>query len=544
MEANMGGTELLAPLRALSTLPPSLPRQVFLITDGQVGNTGEVLGWVRREGRREGTRFFAVGIGGGVSRGLVKGVGREGGGESVFVVDGERMQGKIMRQMNRAVGPAVGGSRVEVEGGKEGRVVVLSVSPRKPRPLFTGGRLLFYALLDPNTLVQNKKTKEKGNEGEEGWVDVGDEKEGWREEGLIIRVRGTGPGGEQVVIPVPLQIVPRGFASSGMLRALAVKSVLSDLEEEVEGEGEGKERAKTEAVALSGARGGLWKYTSFVGGEEGGGGGRFGGSKRVYLPLAFVTRTNMGHDPWGQGRGRGGGRGVGRMLNFAAASSPMMAMAQCRGSASVMIKEAAHGGVRSGRSDVGHRGMPQRLGKMAMTASCDVSSVAPVSSTVARNVPGNGESSSSSSSSQRVDHVSLVARQRASGAWEWDEKLLFSMLFAGEGKGEEKREHGEGKNVLKELEARMRVIKRRDGRAEEGEEEEQEEKKMKKEKDVWATALVLLYLEKKWGKYEEEWEVAEKKAKRWLLRRMGGSEEGVQDVMEKAGKVLAAKEFV
>jgi hypothetical protein len=76
-----------------------------------------------------------------------------------------------------------------------------------------------------------------------------------------------------------------------------------------------------------------------------------------------------------------------------------------------------------------------------------------------------------------------------------------------------------------------------------GEEEEGEEKK-KKEKDVWATALVLICLEKKWGEYEEEWEAAEKKARRWLLRNMGGSEEGVQDVMEKAGKVLAAIEFV
>ena len=44
MSADMGGTEILNPLKAVFKKAPSpgMPRQVFLITDGEVGNTNQV----------------------------------------------------------------------------------------------------------------------------------------------------------------------------------------------------------------------------------------------------------------------------------------------------------------------------------------------------------------------------------------------------------------------------------------------------------------------------------------------------------------------
>lgn len=44
MQADLGGTELLAPLQYLKTNPPAndRSRQVFILTDGEVSNTNEV----------------------------------------------------------------------------------------------------------------------------------------------------------------------------------------------------------------------------------------------------------------------------------------------------------------------------------------------------------------------------------------------------------------------------------------------------------------------------------------------------------------------
>ena len=51
MEANFGGTELLAPLQYIfkqSSKSSGLPRQVFILTDGSVSNTSSVISEVRK----------------------------------------------------------------------------------------------------------------------------------------------------------------------------------------------------------------------------------------------------------------------------------------------------------------------------------------------------------------------------------------------------------------------------------------------------------------------------------------------------------------
>ena len=78
MQADLGGTEILQPLQDVlgSKLIAGYTRQVFVLTDGEVSNTAEVIECVRRH---QGTaRLFALGLGEGASHELVEGIGKWG----------------------------------------------------------------------------------------------------------------------------------------------------------------------------------------------------------------------------------------------------------------------------------------------------------------------------------------------------------------------------------------------------------------------------------------------------------------------------------
>ena len=107
LDADMGGTELLPALEFVLRAKPleGLARQVFVITDGQVSNTDEVIALVRSHADR--VRVFAFGVGAGASHHLVKGLARAGEGEAEFIAPGERMEAKVVRQLERALSPVL-----------------------------------------------------------------------------------------------------------------------------------------------------------------------------------------------------------------------------------------------------------------------------------------------------------------------------------------------------------------------------------------------------------------------------------------------------
>ncbi|XP_078140367.1 von Willebrand factor A domain-containing protein 5A-like [Centroberyx gerrardi] len=144
MEANMGGTEILQPLKHIYSQPciPSQPRQLFVFTDGEVGNTKQVVDLVKKNAGSH--RCFSFGIGEGASSALISGVAKAGGGHAQFITGADRMQPKVMQSLRFALQPAVVDISVTWDLPKG-----VSVTPLSPSitTLFHGQRSLLYAQL-------------------------------------------------------------------------------------------------------------------------------------------------------------------------------------------------------------------------------------------------------------------------------------------------------------------------------------------------------------------------------------------------------------
>ncbi|XP_025754070.1 von Willebrand factor A domain-containing protein 5A isoform X2 [Oreochromis niloticus] len=144
MEADLGGTEILEPLKHIYSQPciQNQPRQLFVFTDGEVGNTKEVIDLVKKNSGSH--RCFSFGIGEGASSALINGMAKEGGGDAQFITGTDRMQPKVMQSLRFALQPAVVDISVTWDLPKEVSVTVLSPPITA---LFQGQRSLIYAQL-------------------------------------------------------------------------------------------------------------------------------------------------------------------------------------------------------------------------------------------------------------------------------------------------------------------------------------------------------------------------------------------------------------
>jgi uncharacterized protein with von Willebrand factor type A (vWA) domain len=89
MSANLGGTEIEKPLSKIlkETIKDGYPRHVFLLTDGQVTNTQNVISLVRNNVKY--CRVHTIGIGDGVSFDLIEGCAKSGKGKHVMISEDE-----------------------------------------------------------------------------------------------------------------------------------------------------------------------------------------------------------------------------------------------------------------------------------------------------------------------------------------------------------------------------------------------------------------------------------------------------------------------
>jgi Ca-activated chloride channel family protein len=137
--ANLGGTEILAPLDAIFAQAPAAGRvrNVVLLTDGQVTNEPAVIALAKR--KRSRNRLFTFGIGHGCSAFLVSGLARATGGAAEFIAPGERIEEKVLRTFGRLASPPV--TDVEIDWGNADA----QIAPRTLPPLFDGDALRVFA---------------------------------------------------------------------------------------------------------------------------------------------------------------------------------------------------------------------------------------------------------------------------------------------------------------------------------------------------------------------------------------------------------------
>ncbi|KAJ5072393.1 von willebrand factor a domain-containing protein 5a [Anaeramoeba ignava] len=147
LDANLGGTELLAPLRHILSKPPlkDYPRLVFVLTDGAVMNTEQVLSLVKQNASN--STFFTFGIGDGVSRELVEGIAKLGNGQYEFIIGNEDIRSKVMRQLASAFTGLYSNIHLEWKNMKE----PVFVSPHHLYQITPDMTYTIYAILQDDT---------------------------------------------------------------------------------------------------------------------------------------------------------------------------------------------------------------------------------------------------------------------------------------------------------------------------------------------------------------------------------------------------------
>ncbi|XP_061434452.1 von Willebrand factor A domain-containing protein 5A-like [Lethenteron reissneri] len=144
MSADLGGTEILEPLVAIyrSACRPEHPRQLMVLTDGEVSNTRDVISLVKKNANKH--RCFSFGIGDGASTELIKGIAASGGGTAEFITGTERLQCKVLKALKCALQPTL--TSVSLSWSLPLGLSAIVV-PEVPRSIFLGQRIILYAQL-------------------------------------------------------------------------------------------------------------------------------------------------------------------------------------------------------------------------------------------------------------------------------------------------------------------------------------------------------------------------------------------------------------
>jgi hypothetical protein len=116
--ANMGGTQTFNALKAtIEQRWGDIPLDVMLLTDGDIWGQETLFTYLNTEVEKSKgqIRIFPLGIGNGVSHGLIEGVARAGNGFAQAVQNGERLDASVVRMLRGALSPHITDYTLEVK---------------------------------------------------------------------------------------------------------------------------------------------------------------------------------------------------------------------------------------------------------------------------------------------------------------------------------------------------------------------------------------------------------------------------------------------
>ncbi|KAM3130281.1 von Willebrand factor A domain-containing protein 5A, partial [Paramecium bursaria] len=99
-DADLGGTELFQPLDNIyrETKKSNRPQQIFLLTDGSVGNENEITKLIQRN-QKPNLRLHSFGIGSGVSTSLINNSAQKGGGMFYFILSNQDIEKYVIEAL-------------------------------------------------------------------------------------------------------------------------------------------------------------------------------------------------------------------------------------------------------------------------------------------------------------------------------------------------------------------------------------------------------------------------------------------------------------
>ncbi|KAM9977353.1 hypothetical protein ACTFIR_011215 [Dictyostelium discoideum] len=230
IEADLGGTELLPPIRDILSTESDFeyPRQLFILTDGEVSERDSLINYVATESNN--TRIFTYGIGNSVDRELVIGLSKACKGYYEMIGDNSNFEEQVMKLVSIAFEPTL--SNIKVDWGTK---LQIEQGPTKIRPLYSGETLIVYALLKDNKIPQST---------------------------VQVSLIGDGPTGSKLEFPITLDFSKTIDYENNSVHTLAAFNIIKDLEEVERKGNHSNNRDRIEELGKS--YGLISKYTSYI----------------------------------------------------------------------------------------------------------------------------------------------------------------------------------------------------------------------------------------------------------------------------------------